>query len=148
MKTNKLENCEIRNIDRVNQFQLPNRYKKWGIVIAALAILLLFTNKFILDDETFRFFARRMLLVGFLIISLSKEKIEDELIKNLRMKSYSFAFIWATIYSIAMPFFDYVVKMVLASSKTGLNDSGDFMILWMFLAIQVFYFEYLKRFFK
>ena len=87
------------------------------------------------------------MLVGFLIISISKDKVEDEFIKKLRMQSYSFAFIFCVAYSIGMPYIDYLLDVV-RGIPAVFKDSGDFMILWMLLCIQVFYFEYLKRLFK
>ena len=35
---------------------------------------------------------RKIILVGLLVITISKEKIEDEFIENLRSGAFSFAF--------------------------------------------------------
>ncbi len=79
------------------------------------------------------------------MISISKSKIEDELIINLSMQSFTFAFIFGIAYALTLPFIDYFIDTIFNIEKAGIKDSSDFQILWMLLSIQVFYFEFLKR---
>ena len=129
----------------MKNFQLPPIYKKIGIGVALLSFIGLFANKLTVDMEAFRSAARYGLLIGFLLMSISREKIEDELIKNLRMQSYSFAFIFGVIMSLFTPFIDFFVDAAAGVKEAGLKDAGDFEILWILLSVQVLYFEMLKR---
>ena len=76
---------------------------------------------------------------------ISKEKIEDELVKNLRMHSFTFAFIFAVFITITNPLFSYLANFVFTEKQEPFSGIGDWMILWLLLSIQVFYFEYMKK---
>lgn len=133
---------ERNNVDKLKIFQLPNRAKKIGWVIACIAFVALFlTIKGTLPKEI----AKYSLLVGLLVVSISKEKIEDELVKNLRMRSFSFAFICAVFIAILNPLFSFLLNFVFTEQQEIFSGVGDWMILWLLLSIQVFYFEKLKR---
>lgn len=147
MTSDKYCNRERKSAKRFANIQLPNNFKKIGIGIAITSFCMLLINKFIIDSELVQFLSRHGLLIGILFISLAKEKIEDEFIKNLRMQSYGFAFLFCVAYSIFMPYLDYFIDTIRGVSGE-LKNSGDFMILWILLCIQVFYFEYLKQIFK
>ncbi len=127
------------------KFQLPNRFKKIGLALAVLSFSALFLNAFTINDLIYRGVARYGMLLGLLVISISKEEIEDERIRSLRMQSYSFAFIVGVIYAFAIPLLDFGVDSVFNADNAGMKGLGDFMILWILLTIQVFYFESLKR---
>ncbi len=138
---------ERKSAKRLASMQIPNSFKKVGVLIAAISFIGLIANKLILNAEEIRFLCRHGLIVGFLIISIARDKQEDEFIKDLRLKSYFFAFIFCVAYSVVMPYIDYLVDLF-RDKESVLKDSGDFMILWMLICVQVFYFEYLKRLFK
>jgi hypothetical protein len=145
MTTTEICDRERKSAKRLANLQLSNGYKKIGIGIAVFAFVSLILNKFSFDSETLRFIARHLMLIGVLIVSIAKDKQEDEFIKKLRLQSYFFAFVFSASYSIVMPYFDYFVDVIRGIDTAHLKDSGDFMVLWMLLIIQVFYFEYLKR---
>ena len=71
--------CERKRISRLEKYQLPHRFRKVGVVIATISFVALLMNKFTLNSDTLRFVIRHGLLIGFLVISISKEEIEDEL---------------------------------------------------------------------
>ena len=129
----------------MKRYQLPNVFKRIGIVFFALCLIALFVNKFSINVSEFSRLAKYGLLVGLLIISISKDKIEDELIKDLRMRSFTFAFIIGVVFAIGQPFIDYLVDYLFTAQEATLEANSDFEILWMLLSVQVFYFEYLKR---
>ena len=54
----------------------------------------------------------KLVLVFMLLISISKEKIEDEMISKLRVQAYSFAFMTGVIYALYMPIIDFLVDSV------------------------------------
>ena len=54
-------------------------------------------------------FLHGVLLIGLLIISVSKEKIENEFIVSLRSQSYRLAFILAIVYSLVQPLANFAI---------------------------------------
>ncbi len=137
--------CELKSMDRLKTFQLPRGFKKVGLALLILSFVFLFLTT---KGSDYRFIAKSGMLIGLLLISISREKIEDELISKLRMQSYTFAFIAGVVYSVVLPFVDYFVDLVIKTKEVNLKDTGDFSILWILLFVQVFYFELLKRLHK
>ncbi len=129
-------------LDKLRKLQLPNKLKVVGWIIFGLAFIALFLTT---KDTTGKLIAKYALLVGLLIISISKEKIEDELVKNLRMHSFTFAFIFAVFIAITNPLASYMANFIFTEQQDPFDGIGDWMILWLLLSVQVFYFEYLKK---
>ncbi len=127
------------------KFQLPHRFKKIGTALLLVSFLAMFLIAFTFNDAIYRGLAKYGMLLGLLIISISKEKIEDERIGALRMQSYSFAFVIGVLYAFAIPLLDFGVDSIFNAGNAEMKGIGDFMILWFLLIVQVFYFEYLKR---
>lgn len=136
---------EKRKLDRLRKYQLPHRFKKIGLGILLISFVLLFVNSFTINEELYRVMTKYGILIGLLLISISKEKIEDELITKLRMQSYSFAFIMGVVYTLLMPFVDFGLDMLINPEAALFKDLGDFLVLWMLLSVQVCFFELLKR---
>ncbi|WP_232225381.1 hypothetical protein [Christiangramia salexigens] len=130
----------------MKKLQLPNSFKKIGALIFIAAFIAMFIVAFTANDPILKGVTKYGVLFGLLLVSISKEKIEDEFIVKLRMQSYAFAFIIGVLYALAMPFIDYMVDLIFQSDKAEIKEIGDFEILWMLLFIQVFYFHMLKRF--
>jgi len=137
--------CERKSLKEMDKYQLPNYFKKIGVGLFVVSIISLFINAFSINVFLYREIAKYGMLIGMLLISISKEKIEDELITKLRMQSYTFAFIAGVFYALTLPFMDYFVDLIFQSDKAILKDMGDWQILWILLSVQVFYFEMLKR---
>lgn len=135
-------NHERKSLDKLKKFQLPNQAKNIGWVIFGIAFIALF---FTTRDTNLKLIAKYSILIGLLIISISKEEIEDELIKNLRMHSFTFAFIFAVFIAITNPLCSYLANFVFTEQQEPFGGIGDWMILWLLLSVQVFYFGYLKK---
>lgn len=131
-------------LGRIKNFQLPNYMKRVGLGITLISFIGLFANKFTVDIELIRSVCKYGMLLGLLLVSISKEKVEDEYIVQLRMQSYTFAFIAAVVLAFIQPFINYAVDYAI-SGETAFKENGDFVILWMLLFCQVFYFEMLKK---
>jgi len=140
--------CERKSLEKMKKYQLPNQFKKIGFSVLIISFVSLFINKFSISNSEFTLIAKYGILVGLLVVSISKEKIEDELVNNLRMQSYTFAFIIGVVITLANPFFSYIVDFFIKAKESSTNDVGDWQILWLLLSIQVFYFEFLKRMHK
>ena len=137
--------CEAKGFAKLNKYQLPNHYKKIGIGIVIISFIALFINGFVLNNLELKVIAKFGLLIGLLIILISKELLEDELVIKLRMQSYTFAFIAAVGYSLMLPFINYLFDITFQPANAALKEIGDFTILWMLLIVQVLYFEVLKK---
>lgn len=147
MNSESLMDCERRNVEKLKRFQLPNYFKKIGLGLLLVSLVAIFLNKYLFEQDGLRILFRYGMLLGLLFISISKEKLEDELIAQLRLQSYSIAFVLGVLYSLAAPFIAYGVDL-LQSKEAVIKELGDFTVLWMLLIFQVVYFETLKRMHK
>lgn len=138
--------CERKSLEKMKRYQLPNRFKKVGIGIVIISLATFFVNKFSIENIDLKLTAKYGILVGLLLVSISKEKIEDELITSLRMQSYTFAFIAGVIITLLTnPLFNYIANIISQKRQENFQEVGDWEILWILLSVQVFYFEFLKR---
>ncbi|MCF8716427.1 hypothetical protein JM658_16485 [Joostella atrarenae] len=138
--------CERKSLEKMKRYQLPNRFKKIGIGIVIISLVTFFVNKFSIENIDLKLIAKYGILIGLLLISISKERIEDELITSLRMQSYTFAFITGVIITLLTnPLFNYIANIISQKHQENFQEVGDWKILWILLFIQVFYFEFLKR---
>lgn len=145
MNKESILNCERTKLERWSKFQLPNMYKKVGYVLAISSFIVMILMKTLdSEPEWLRPILKQLMIVGFLIVSLSKEKVEDEMIKDLRSKSYALAFVMGVFYSITLPFAGYVVDVFLGS-ESGLSEASFFEGLLSMLGVQIAFFEVLKR---
>lgn len=145
MNAKKLMDCERTKIEKWSEFQLPNVWKLRGTIICLLIFGIMIALKFI-DNEPLwlKDVLRKGLLVGLLIVTLSKEKIEDEMVTTLRFKAYTLAFIMAVLYSLIQPVADYVVHNFIYEASMN-NGFSYFQVLSFMLIIQIMFFEILKR---
>ncbi|MGJ8760209.1 MULTISPECIES: hypothetical protein [unclassified Polaribacter] len=142
----KLSICEReRNqLEKLNKFQLGNQYKKIGYIIAIGSFVLMIARKYIEDSDWLKPVLHGVLLIGLLVISLSKEKLEDEFIDSLRSQSYRLAFIMAIVYSLVQPLVNYGVA-VLFNQDDKLQGFSYFQVLFFMLIVQLMFFWQLKR---
>lgn len=145
MTTKSFLACEQKKLRPMKKYQLPHSFKKIGIAITICSFLAMFLNKFTFDQPEYRLIAKYGLLVGLLLVSISKEKIEDELVIKIRMESYTFAFVVGVAYALFLPFVDYMIDAFFRAKEASLDEMGDFEILWILLSFQVLCFEYLKK---
>jgi hypothetical protein len=134
---------EKSHLEKMNKFQLGNQFKKTGYMIAIGAFILMIGRKYIEDSEWVRPILHGILLIGLLVISLSKEKIEDEFIDSLRSQSYRLAFLMAILYSLAQPIVNYGLA-VLFNQNDELKYFDYFQILFFMLIVQLMFFLKLK----
>lgn len=126
---------------------LPNWGKRLGLFIFLLSMFLVagdpFMDGFIgvpsgthhyfkdLFGETLFFFFDVLLLVGLLIYMLSKEKVEDDYIKLIRLQSYQMTIISLLIIALIIYLFD-----------VSFQGSLDMVLsLFMILFLIIFYFK-------
>lgn len=114
-----------------------------GLIISTLAVLFF---RFVMQDATILLsVSAKLVLVFMLLISISKEKIEDEMINKLRIQSYSFAFVMGVIYALAMPVADFLVDSALTMKTSDYSEMSSSILIWFMLFTQIAYFQLLKR---
>jgi hypothetical protein len=97
------------------------------------------------DFSIIKSILKKTALFGLLIVIISKEKIEDELVENLRAKAFSFSFIIGVVYVLVQPLINYLFFIILKPQKANYEDLGDFQILWFLLIVYLTAFWFLKR---
>ena len=123
---------------------LPSYSKKIGITCILVTVSLCITS------VTFSWFERDNILIlmeltkvltllSLLIITLSKDKIEDELVMLLRLQALVFAFFSGVLFSITLPVFNYLFTGV----YTHFIDANTILV-FMFTTYFLMFF-YLKR---
>jgi hypothetical protein len=148
MDLNKFSECERKRFIKIINFRLPYRFLIIGIVIGFVSIIMMFIRKFALegDIEWLRELTKKGLLIGMLLMSISKDKIEDEMTISLRSQSYALAFVIGVIYTLIMPYVEFGVDRVLNPGSESFKDLGGFQILTFMLLIQLMFYHLLKKF--
>ncbi|SHM82204.1 hypothetical protein [Flavobacterium xinjiangense] len=140
---------DIEKINKFTGYQLPNKFKIVGLVIIIVSFLSIVTSldTYILEEKHYDLFKRIALsgtILGLLIISISKEKIEDELMTKIRTQSYNYAVISAVLLYLTFPFINYIFMSVF-SKMPKMEGSKDISVLGFLLFTQILTFRKLKR---
>ena len=98
------------------------------------------------DTEWLKVLCQKTLLIGMLLMSISKDKVEDEMTMTLRSQSYAIAFVIGVAYALIMPYVEFGVSNVVNSGGEVLKDLGDFQVLLFMLMIQLMFYHNLKRY--
>lgn len=148
MNAKKIIECEQKRFGRLMNFGLPAKFLNVGIAIVLLSIVMMLIRAFVLDGEPewLKLFLQETLLVGMLIMSISKDKEEDEMTIALRSQSYIIAFVIGVVYALVMPYVEFGVDSVVESNVSEFKNLGDFQVLLFMLMIQLFVFRNLKRY--
>jgi hypothetical protein len=113
--------------------EIHKHFKKMGIGIIVLALLTGLTIKLLhiemlpTQKAFFKAFTMNGFILGLLFVALAKEKIEDEMIAQMRLKAMSQTFITAVLYVIVRPFMDLVFRDPIQ------DVTGQFMVIFMLL---------------
>ena len=133
--------------DRLRRFQLlPHRYRKVGIGLFIISLLSLVILAVGFDNvEVWKDVSRKVMLVALLLISVSKDQVEDELTMKLRAQSYSMAFIAAVIFTLVQPYINFGVAALVEPEEAAFAELDIFVILWFMLVIQICFYQLLKK---
>ena len=134
---------------KISKLQIPNTFKKYGWIIFGISIISMFIivineNEFY-TNKPINWIVKYGILIGLLIVSLSKEPIEDELIINIRMRSYMISFIFIVLKSMISPIASIGVSTLLHSESKPMEADIDFAIVLMLLLTQIIIFNFLKK---
>ena len=148
MDMEKFVDCERNRFQKLIKFRLSHRFMSIGIAIVVLSILAMFLRAFVMEGDTvwLKLLLQKTVIVGMLIMSLAKDKIEDEMTITLRAQSYAIAFVVGVLYALIMPYVEYGVSNVIKPESESFKDLGDFQILVFMLMIQLMFYHTLKRY--
>lgn len=147
MERNSFVECERKGLNKLINFRLPYYFYKVGMVIVGASIVMMFVRAFALDgdQEILKEVLRKGILIGMLLMSIARDKDEDEMVVKLRMQSYTYAFIAGVLYALIMPFVDLGVSTIVNGGGEVYKDLGDFQLLLFILMVQLLCFYTLKR---
>lgn len=147
MEKNKFVECEAKGLNKLINFRLPHYYYTIGMVIVGLSIGGMFIRAFAIDGDTewLKLILQKVLLVGLLLMSVAREKVEDELIVKLRSQSYTYAFMTGVLYALIMPYIDFGISNAFKPEGEAFHDLGDFQLLLFMLMVQLLCYHTLKR---
>lgn len=139
---------DIDKINKITGYQLPNKFKIMGLVVFIVSIILSILLEIYFENnkyqDLFVRIAKTGVILGLLMISISKEKIEDELITKIRMQSFNYAVIASVIVYLTMPFLNLAI-VASFSSIPKMEGSKDVTVLAFLLTMQIFAFWKLKK---
>ncbi|MEH6536583.1 MAG: hypothetical protein V7719_09335 [Psychroserpens sp.] len=138
---------EKRGLEKLINFRLPHYFNKIGMLIIGLTIATMFVRAFAMEGDTewLKLILQKTLLVGMLLMSISRDNEEDEMVVKLRMQSYTYAFVIGVLYALVMPYVEFGVSNVVHSGGESFKDLGDFQVLLFMLMIQLLSYHALKR---
>tara|TARA_R100000935_G_scaffold8302_7_gene17481 strand:- start:109476 stop:109925 length:450 start_codon:yes stop_codon:yes gene_type:complete len=141
------KDCERTNMEKILSFKLPNYWKKigWGIFLLSFSVLI--ATKFLDGDfQILKDALKRVLLVALFIVALSREKVEDERIQQMRAKAFSVTFLMTAAYILLQPIVNFIVDTILNSEQQNVfEELGDFVILWFMLMVYLMFFHIAKK---
>lgn len=146
MNLKSMSDCEQKKLAKLINYKLPNHYKKIGWTGFALSIVVLLSTKLFDGDFTVLVeILKRLMLVFLMVVVISKEKVEDEMIKTIRAQSFSIAFIAGIVYTLVQPIVNFIVGSILDKEMSLFKELGDFQVLWFLLIIYLVVFNKLKK---
>jgi len=120
---------------------IHKHFKKMGIGIILIALLTGLSIKLwhieLMPTQKafFKAFTMNGFILGLLFVALAKEKIEDEMIAQMRLKAMAQTFITAVIYVIVKPFMDLAFRDPIE------DVTGQFVVLFMLLGYLLNYYS-------
>ncbi len=141
MDTEKLLDCEAKKLRKFS-FLLPHVFQKISIVGLVLSIIALFSYKLMATDvASYKLVTKYCILIFAFILSISKEKIEDELSVQLRTQSFSIGFVFGVFFAIILPFVGYGSKLIFSPDNAVFHDYDSFttVIMMLFMHLGSYY---------
>ncbi|WP_299116369.1 hypothetical protein [uncultured Winogradskyella sp.] len=147
MNTESYMQKEQRALQKLINFRLPHRFMTIGIIICITTVFLMFLRETLFGEESLiiRDTLQKSLLIGMLIMSITRSREEDEMIVQLRMQSYAWAFITGVLYALIMPYVEFGVSSVVNGDNETFKNLGDFQVLLFMLMVQLMCYHVLKR---
>ncbi len=144
MAKNSFCEAEQRRLHKLQQFQLSHHFKNVGYIIIIISVLGMFAKGLFEAPLWIKELLKNSVLIGLLVVSISKEKIEDEYLESLRSQSYRLSFVLGVLYALIQPYINYIVALVIRPEKATI-DFSYFQVLFFMLLVQLLFFHRLKK---
>ena len=122
---------------------LPHKFKIVGYALLAISLVLFIissTDLIAVEKEIIKNGFFDLVLIAFLVLALSKEKVEDERSMKLRLLAFAATFLYGVIFALISPF-----GSILFNGSFEIDLQANQLLFTMFLwYFGVFYF--MKRF--
>ncbi|MEO2071389.1 MAG: hypothetical protein ABGW99_08640 [Zunongwangia sp.] len=122
---------------------LPHKFKIVGYVLLAISLVLFIISSIDLiavENEIIKNGFFDLVLIAFLVLALSKEKVEDERSMKLRLLAFAATFLYGVIFALISP-----LGSILFNGSFEIDLQANQLLFTMFLwYFGVFYF--MKRF--
>ena len=131
-----------READSLNRWTyLPYSFKLTGLGLFGLS----FIAWFFLEAHTeWRLLAESLVLVGLLLIAVSRGREEDEYTLQLRARAFTYAFVVGVVYSVIQPLVNWGVGSAIGQGGAEWQVIPTFVVLWLMLVVQIGFFHVLK----
>ncbi len=109
---------------------LPHVWKTVGFIVAAAAFAAMITASKVFHDKIWTEYCMSIFTIGLFVAAISKDRHEDEMLKQMRFMAFFSAFILGVLFPALMPFFSLTF-----SSDNIVLSSGIFvpiMMLWIY----------------
>lgn len=114
----------------------PNYFKKIGLGLIIVAIALPLSAKFLklevteVQKDFYKVLFFNVLILGLFFVAWAKDKFEDEMTMQIRMKAIGFTFMTSVFYIIFRP----VIDLILQDPVTNMS-AQELMIFMLFMYI-------------
>jgi hypothetical protein len=128
---------------RKGDFLLLPHYMKWaGIILVLIGVTLFFTQDYqsLFNGVVLVSVSGNLVLLGFLLIILSNEKLPYERLLNIRHKAMAYAFMHGMTLVIVLPFLNYFAASLL--NVEMVSYFMDFVIFSVFTFQTVYLINY------
>ena len=144
---NRILDYEKKNFKKLQNLKLlPNKVKQFGIGLAIVSFVTIIAGKFLFEDYMLlRAVIKNILLISLLLISISRDKMEDEMTIKLRAQSYGMAFIFGVLYALTQPFANLFVDFLLQEENPSFTQLSVTQVLVFMLLVQLSAFYFSKR---
>ena len=141
---------EYSRLLKIINFRLAPSFKKIGLIGAIFLLSCLIISKFLgIESLIGKDVLRTLVLLFMLMASMSKDSLEDEFNKHIRLQSYALAFACSAIYAITLPLIaivlDWVITAVTGDGQVSFYEVSAFEVLFMLMGLQILFFHTIKK---
>lgn len=107
---------------------LPHAWKTVGFIVAAAAFVAIFVAAFAFRSKIWAEYCAAIFIIGLFVAAISRDRHEDEMLKQMRFAAFFSAFTFGVMYPAIMPF----VSLVFSSDNKVSGMIVSIMMLWFY----------------